>query len=358
MQSLLLLANPAASGFTGGLHRDVVATLRSAYEVEAAWPQSPEDARAHAAAAVVGGVDMVVALGGDGVVHHVANGLLGSPTALGIIPAGTTNVVARILGLPSKPMQAAKLLADQPQVGTVPIADLVTSPVSGASDKRVALFAIGTGIDAEVVAVAEQEPYRKYSFGSVHYARTALGVLWREFRHRAPNMRIEAPGRSADAVAAFIQIHDMYTYFGRVPLRLGGHVPDTLTVLVVKELPPTTALHVVARALMGGDADRVENCELWTGVDVLSISAEPPVAVQADGELLGHMTETRVTVAPEALLVARTGLTRRRAIGSRRVGARRTLVLPTAPRRARPPAHLARGDPVSTACRCAAPLRL
>lgn len=304
MPSLLLLANPAASGFTGGLHRDVVATLRAVYDVEAAWPQSPVDARAQAAAAVVAGVDVVVAFGGDGVVHHVANGLIGSPTALGVIPAGTTNVFARVLGLPTKPMRATEFLATVPTAKRIPVAELHTSAFTGASDKRIAVFAAGAGLDAEVVQVAEQEPYRKYSFGSLHYARTALSVLWSDFRGRAPNMRVAAGDRSADAVAVFVQIHEMYSYFGRLPLRLGGHVAGTLTALVMHGLPPHRAFNVLGRALTTGSVGAVPGCELWTGVENLSITAEPPAALQADGELLGTMSEARITAASERLLVA------------------------------------------------------
>lgn len=278
--------------------------LRRTYEVDASWPKSPEAARGQAAEAVVAGVDMVVAFGGDGVVHHVANGLLGSPTALGVIPAGTTNVMARILRLPYKPMAAARFLASDPPRKHVPVAQLQTSAPVGASDKRAALFAAGAGLDAEVVAIAEQEPYRKYSFGSVHYARTALGVLWNRFRERPANMRIVTPGRSADAVAAFVQIHRMYSYFGRVPLQLAGHQPGTLTTLVVHEMPPHRALPVLARALTTGQVGKVKGCELWTGVEHLSITADPPAALQTDGELLGEVAETRIHVEPNALLVA------------------------------------------------------
>ena len=303
MPSLLLLANPAASGFTGGLHRDVLSTLKSTFDVEAAWPQSPEDARAQAAAAVVAGTDIVVAFGGDGVVHHVANGLLGSPTALGLIPAGTTNVVARILGVPPNPRKAAEFLATGPVPRPVPAAQLVTSAASGPSDKRISLFATGAGLDAEVVEIAEQEPFRKYSFGSLHYARTALGVLWNGFGTRAPNMRVESGGRSADAVTVFVQIHDMYTYFGRIPLRLGGHVPNTMTALVVRQLPTRRAAQIVAKAMLRGDLTDIDGCEVWTGLEYVSITAEPPVTLQSDGEMLGHMTEAYIKVQPDALLI-------------------------------------------------------
>jgi diacylglycerol kinase family enzyme len=304
MPSMLLLANPAASGFTGGLHRDVVMALRERYDIETAWPQSPDDARAQASAAVIREVDVVVAMGGDGVVHHVANGLVGTPTALGIIPAGTTNVVARILGIPHKPLDAAKRLASDGEITPVPVAALQTTAPSGSSDKRIAVFSAGVGVDAEVVEVAEQEPFRKYSFGSVHYARTAASVIWSRFRDRRPNLRVEAPGRTADAVSVFVQIHDMYSYLGRAPLRLGDHVPGTLSALVVHELPPQRAIRVVAGALRRRGVGDIDGVELWSDISQLSITAEPAAGLQADGEHLGDISHTLIHIASDELLVA------------------------------------------------------
>jgi diacylglycerol kinase family enzyme len=309
---LLLLANPAASGFTGGVHREVVTILREGYEVDASWPSSPDDARDQAARAALEGVDMVVAFGGDGVVHHVANGIVGSTTALGVIPAGTTNVLARILGIPSKPVDAARFLTEDARVRRIPATVLHLHTVDGETDKRTAVFATGVGLDAEVVEVAEQEPYRKYRFGSIHYARSAASVVLGDFRGRAANLRVVGDHRHADAVAVFAQIHPMYTYFGPVPMRLAEHVPDTLTLLVVKELPTRRVLPIVARALTTGDVDKVAGCEVWTGVRTAIIQAEPPATMQADGELLGSIVQTELTAEPDALLVAAPPEQRRR----------------------------------------------
>src|SRR5680860_245983 len=113
MRTLTLLANPRASGFTGGLHRDVVTVLKQTFDVDAYWPRSGEDAIAYAKKVVSEGVDLVVPMGGDGIVHHIANVVAGSGhTALGIIPAGTTNVIADILHIPTKPIEAAQYLTE------------------------------------------------------------------------------------------------------------------------------------------------------------------------------------------------------------------------------------------------------
>jgi len=73
-----------------------------------------EDASALARQAVSDGVDAVVALGGDGMVHLALNVIAGTSTALGIVPAGTGNDLANTLGLPTKdPVAAAGVVADR-----------------------------------------------------------------------------------------------------------------------------------------------------------------------------------------------------------------------------------------------------
>jgi diacylglycerol kinase (ATP) len=72
------------------------------------------DAVALARKAAVDGVDAVVALGGDGMVHLALNAVAGTQTPLGIIPAGTGNDLAATLGLPLKdPVAAAGIVADR-----------------------------------------------------------------------------------------------------------------------------------------------------------------------------------------------------------------------------------------------------
>src|SRR3990167_1624330 len=76
--------------------------------------EAPGEARALARAAAAGGAEVVFALGGDGTLREVAEGLAGSSCALGALPGGTTNVVARALGLPLTPIAAAQRLARAP----------------------------------------------------------------------------------------------------------------------------------------------------------------------------------------------------------------------------------------------------
>jgi len=284
MRRLLLVANPAASGFTASLHRDIVEILERAFHVAAIWPNGPAQARTESAAAAADGFDVVVAMGGDGVVHEVANAIVGTSAALGIIPAGTTNVFRRIAGFPRKPRQAAEILADA--TGTRALPTLALTETTGhATRDHIATFAAGVGFDAEVVQESERKPLSKVGFGALHYARSTTRVA-RTFRDRLPTLRVTDGIRTADAVAVQLQVHDHFTYFGRVPLRLGSG-PKPIAA-VISRLTTPRLLAGVAGAAIKRDLGRVPGIEIWEGFEKLEIASEPPAWIEADGELLGR----------------------------------------------------------------------
>jgi diacylglycerol kinase family enzyme len=286
VQRLLLVANPSSSQFTGGGHRSVVRILRRRFDVETAWPQSTDHARALTAQAVADGVEVVAAMGGDGVVHHAGHVLAGTATALGVIPTGTTNVYARLFGIPDKPVAAARLL-----IGAHVRRPTSVLAIDGHQDRgevrRHSLFAAGFGFDAAVVRAAEAEPYRKYHFGAFHYARTAIGTLLTEYRKRRPHIRVTAGTQATDAVALLVQFHPVYTYFGGKGLRLSPTPPDPMAALVVEALPARRLLRITASLIGGGDLNRLPGMHVWTGLESIAFEADPPVWGQADGELTG-----------------------------------------------------------------------
>lgn len=307
MARILLCTNPSASGFTGALHRSVVARLRESYEVETEWPGTTAEARSISAAAGADRFDVVVAMGGDGVVHHIANGLAGTGTALGIIPAGTTNVLARILGLPRKPRAATEFICRRPPVAAVPTAMLTLDHGASGVESRLATFACGAGFDAAVVERAEQEPHRKYRLSGLHYARSAASVAWGGFSDHSSDLAVTTRDRSAEAVAVFISLYDRYTYFGRIPVRFGSHQPDALSVLVARELPRRRLFSILRRVVTGADLSGAEGFEVWTGVTSVQVSASGGFPAQADGELLRSPLSFSVAARPDHLKVLKPG---------------------------------------------------
>jgi diacylglycerol kinase family enzyme len=303
MRRLLLVANPAASGFTGALHRDVVTILSESFDVTKVWPDGPAEARAVAADAAADQFAVVAAMGGDGVVHHVANGLVHSDTSLGIIPAGTTNVLARIYGLPVRPRKAAELLGTETAT-SVSVAHVATESASAARSEY-ALFSLGVGFDADVVTIADSSPHSKLWFGSLHYARSAITQAFGAYRNRPANLRVECAGDRVDAVATFVQVHDLYTYFGAFPIALSTETPRDLTAVAIERISAPVIASVAGRLAARRDLGETRGAHVWRDFSKLVVHADPVAPFQADGELLGTTDGLEITPEPEALRVVR-----------------------------------------------------
>lgn len=302
MAPIVVIANPVASQFTGGSHRDVMAALSSESEVEAIWPGSAGEATAAATKAAEDGAAIVVAMGGDGMVHHVAQGLVGTDTALGIIPAGTTNVVARLYNIPSKHTKAARLIGGSPEPRPIGTARLTLSR-GNTETVHHAIFACGLGLDAEVVRMADEDPYRKYRFGSLHYARSALGVGLKGFPSVKPHVTFTSGDKVKLATTALIQFRDSYTYFGNIGLRFDDKEPNPMSALILDRLKRRRIPSIFFGAIFHRNLDELTGFELWPDLESLEFAAEPPVAAQADGEGLGMADGGSVEWAPESLRV-------------------------------------------------------
>lgn len=303
MPTALLMANPSASQFTGGIYRQVVSTLKTRFDLTTRWPVSALETGRETRVGAHDGVDVVFAMGGDGVAHHVANGLVGTDTALGLIPAGTTNVLARILGVPRKPDAAAAAAADYQAVPTRMIR--VVADTDFGRTTRYATFSLGVGFDADVVEAAESRPFAKSRFGSVHYASTAISRLLSSWRSEIPTLRLECDGDRFDAVVALTQVHDPYTYFGAVPLHLTPEPVEGIVTLAANDLGVRRATEIFTRAVLGRKHRDATGTKLWMDYAHLLIDAEPKTPFQADGELLGMASRLDITPVEGAMKVLR-----------------------------------------------------
>src|SRR3954452_19859306 len=131
--------------------REVLASALGAdNRVDVAWTKSRGHAIELGSQAVEDGYELVVALGGDGTVNEVVNGLLchgPSPDlpAFAVVPGGSTNVFARALGFSADPVEATSELLDALRDGSSRQIAL------GRADDRWFTFNAGMGLDAEVV---------------------------------------------------------------------------------------------------------------------------------------------------------------------------------------------------------------
>lgn len=129
-------------------------------------------ARELAAAAVAGGAEVVAAWGGDGTVNEVASALAGSDVALAVIPAGSGNGLARMLGVPADPRRAIQRFLQAPE-RRIDVGEI---------DGRPFVNIAGVGFDAHVAAAfASLGRARR---GLVRYGAIVARELWRyDSRH-------------------------------------------------------------------------------------------------------------------------------------------------------------------------------
>lgn len=143
MQRFLILANPISGGGKARLLAPALATaLRErGIEAEVHLTQAAGDAAAQAREAPARGFTGLVAVGGDGTVNEVLNGMADPTMPLAVLPVGTANVLALELRLPRDPVQLAALIASR---STRQLA------IGLAAGRRFLLFC-GIGLDGAVV---------------------------------------------------------------------------------------------------------------------------------------------------------------------------------------------------------------
>ncbi|MEE9277159.1 MAG: YegS/Rv2252/BmrU family lipid kinase [Dehalococcoidia bacterium] len=177
MRRARVIINPAAgAGRTAGIWPDAVAALREAnLDPDFVLTQAPGQATALAQEAARAGVDVVVAVGGDGTAHEVANGLLREPRCppLGLIQTGSGRDLARLLCLPRGVAAQARLLAQADPLSL----DVGWCDYEGAAGRERAAFLLlgGAGLSARVV---RRSIRRKRMARSLTYYLAALREWW------------------------------------------------------------------------------------------------------------------------------------------------------------------------------------
>ena len=109
---IVMLVNSAASSVTGRRRVVIHKALSADHDVTTIETVRRGHATRLARAAASQNADLVVVLGGDGTLNEAANGLAGTDTALAALPGGSTNVFARIIGVPDDPVEAVGQLLD------------------------------------------------------------------------------------------------------------------------------------------------------------------------------------------------------------------------------------------------------
>ena len=229
------------------------------------------DAAAFAREEADGGADAVVAVGGDGTVNEVLNGLSGRAVPMGIVPLGTANDFARHVGIPDDCRHALDLI-----VHGTPVR-LDTAELNGRRFLNVSAGGIGAEATAETGAGA------KAALGPLAYAITGLKKLvaleTRALRFTAPELDVR------EEVLLFF-VGNARTSGGGMPVTPLASPNDGLLDVCVVTRMGRAELARLALKVRRGEHVGEEGVHYYR-VPWLEVAGEEPIEVNVDGERVG-----------------------------------------------------------------------
>ncbi|CAN7229843.1 diacylglycerol/lipid kinase family protein [Knoellia sp. LjRoot47] len=282
-----------------------------------------------ARAALAEGVDLVCAIGGDGTVRSVAHVLTGTSTPMGLIPAGTGNLMGRNLGLPLDVAGGIEVALtgrnrhidvgwltmdpDTEQASTQeldPGHDGPTEPDVGADDthgsdpapnQHAFLVMAGLGLDASIMHSTTEEAKARMGWGA-YVATGAKNLLGARF---ATRLRIDG-GEPIAHTARTVVVGNCGRLTGGITLMPDAEVDDGI--LDVVAITPKgivgwagVAVHVLAKR--GQNHPKLDRYRCQS----ILVSLDAPQMVEIDGDVIGEARRVRFEVRPRSLIVRTSG---------------------------------------------------
>ncbi|MFL6137016.1 MAG: diacylglycerol/lipid kinase family protein [Frankiaceae bacterium] len=301
----LLVVNPTATATSARVRDVLIRALGSDLKLDVAETGHRGHAVVLAEQAALDGFGMVVALGGDGTVNEVINGVMRVPDpqsrpAVAVVPGGSANVLSRLLGQPADPVETTSVVLEALRTGRRRTISL------GRAGDRYFTFCAGLGIDAEVVSLVEQRRAGGAVATPALYARAAVRHYFAGTDRRHARLRVELPGEPAvDGLAmAIVQSTAPWTYCGSRPLNPSPDAGfDTgLDLFALRRLRTFSTLRAVLQMASSNPAGpRGRQVVRRHDLAELTVAASAPLALQLDGDYCGERERVVLTSVPAAL---------------------------------------------------------
>jgi diacylglycerol kinase (ATP) len=234
--------------------------------------------------AVAQGADLVLALGGDGTINEVANGLALTSVPLGILPAGTANVLAMEIGLGSSLERAAARLAlCAPQriaLGKI--------QANGSAPRYFVLMA-GVGLDAKIVQDVD----------TLLKERIGKGAYWAAGLSQIPNRLAEFDLRMNGTIhrSGFALASRVRNYGGDMEIASGASLlKDDFELVMFEGSNPWRYVGYMLAVAAG----QVKNMPGVHTIRTKSLEIVSSAHLQVDGEYAG-LERARIEIVPDAL---------------------------------------------------------
>lgn len=237
------------------------------------------------------GYEIVAAVGGDGTVHEILNGILGPSVAprpaLALVPGGTGNDFARGVGIPKDMITAARLLLDGARRRWVDVGQV--------NDRYYGTIS-GVGFDAEVAA--EVNRWSKWVAGTIVYT---AGILKKLITYRCAPSRITIDGATFELPMFLLAAANTPWYGGGMYMAPHARPDDGyLEVILARDLTKLETLAVLPKVFSG---DHLKHPKVsHRQAREIRVESDVPLAIHADGETVGRVPAV-FRVLPQALEV-------------------------------------------------------
>jgi YegS/Rv2252/BmrU family lipid kinase len=266
-----LLVNPASSGGRALKALPQVHTTLDALDAEhrTVTTRSIDHAFEEASRAAAAG-ETVVALGGDGLLRPLAGALKRTDGSLAVIPCGRGNDLARVLGIPTDPAEAARVAVDGEE-RMLDVANVEGTPYMG-----IASF----GFDSDANRIANEA---KLVRGNAVYVYAALRALatW-----KAATFTVVVDGERHQVTGYTVAVGNSKAYGGGMYVLPEAELDDgKLDVMLAKESSKLRFLRELPKVFKGTHTDP-EYVEFLRGEEI-QVSADRPFVIYADGDPIG-----------------------------------------------------------------------
>lgn len=284
-----VLVNPAAGR---GKSRRALKDLRRLAEqsrTDLRVSRDAEDLVNEARSAAREGIDRLLVAGGDGTFHHVAQGLVGSDCALGVIPLGRGNDFAAELAVPGE-LESAFQLAENGPIRTIDV---------GRANDRFFTGYCGVGFDSEAARYAYEAP--AIFSGPLAYVYSVLRTM---FAFRAPVLTVQHGGGEFKGRAMFAVACNISRFGGGMRIAPGALFDDgALDLVIARELGKIALLRVFPKVYTG---EHVHHPAVQISrTPTAAIEVDRAMNIACDGELVGRLDRDtlHVSIAAAALRI-------------------------------------------------------
>jgi diacylglycerol kinase family enzyme len=299
----LLVYNPNATTTTSRVTDVIAGALSAELKLDVEATKRRDHASFLAAGAVHEGYEVVLALGGDGTVNEVMQGIAGTDVRLAIIPGGSTNVWARNVGLPNDAVEATAVILEKLRNREERRINL------GTANGRYFGVNAGFGYDAEVVRYVERRyrlkrAVRQASFvysGALAYQGGAGGNhRWNKTCIRVAVDDDEVVDNIRSAVCCNT---NPYTYLREWPVQLcpEADLEAGLDLMALKRLTLPTVLRLARVSMSSPDVGSMRSTRVWHDRQHYVLTSPTPLALQVDGDFIGETTRVELRCVPRAL---------------------------------------------------------